>query len=328
MRDGLDREVEPLTLWNAAVAAMAQGFDLPGRGRAMAEPAAGICPDNDRPAFVAATFAGPVYLQPRDLPFGALTQSTLDAAALERLPVALADAVLALAMDRLMGAGGPGVRQSVRSLSRCEAAQMAGDESLILRIDGGWGGVADVLVQADRAVLAALMRAVLPGAKHGQWPEAVSSRIVLPCSLRLDGPTLTVARLRGLSRGDILLTTGPRLWLCAPHGRFALTPDGTNWTIDEVSMTDDLPAMDSGPMADAGDIGEVPVRLSILLAERTMTLAELQGLSRGALLPFAPEQTEAGQSVKLLANGRAIGEGQIVEVDGQPALRVARLFGQ
>lgn len=317
-----------VALWNAALLVMSQGVALPTRGRALAELTPDLMPDSDRPAFLAKTIAGPISLQPRDLPLGPLTQSTLDAGALDRLPNALADAVLALAMDRLMAAGGDAVRRAVTALSRCAVAEMAGEERLLLRVDGGWGAVAEVMVQADRAVLSDLLRALFPGMTRGQWPDALAAHVNIACTLRLGAPTLTVARLRGLSVGDLILTTGPQQWLCAPHARFALTHDGTNWTIGEVSMTDDLPAIEPGPAEALGEIGDLPVRLSILLAERTITLSELQGLSKGALLPFAPEKAEAGQSVRLLANGRPIGDGHIVEVDGQPALRIARLFGQ
>lgn len=328
MKDAGATDLGPVALWNAALLVMAQGFVLPTRGRAMAELVPDLMADPDRPTFLAKTIAGPMYLQPRDLPVGPLTQSTLDAGALDRLPAALADAVLALAMERLMAAGGDAVRRSVTALSRCAIVEMSGEERLLLRVDGGWGAVAEVMVQADRAVLSGLLRAIIPGVIHGRWPDALAAQVVLPCSLRLGAPTLSVARLRRLSVGDLLLTTGPQQWLCAPHARFALIHDGTNWTIGEVSMTDDLPAMEPGPSDAIGDIGDLPVRLSILLAERTITLAELQGLSKGALLPFAPERAEAGQAVRLLANGRTIGDGHIVEVDGQPALRIARLFGQ
>lgn len=328
MKDAGATDLGPVALWNAALLVMSQGFALPTRGRAMAELVPDLVPDADRPAFLAKTTAGPIYLQPRDLPLGALTQSTLDAGAVERLPKALADSVLALAMDRLLSAGSDAVRRSVTALARCAASEMSGEETLLLRVDGGWGALAEVMVQADRAVLADALRALFPGAKRGHWPDALAAQVILPCSLRLGAPTLSVARLRALSVGDLLLTTGPQQWLCAPHARFALLHDGTNWTIGEVSMTDDLPAMEPGPSDAINSIGDLPVRLSILLAERAMTLSELQGLSTGALLPFAPERTEAGQSVRLLANGRPIGDGHIVEVDGQPALRIARLFGQ
>lgn len=328
MKDVGATDLGPIALWNAALLVMSQGFALPTRGRAMAELVSDLAADPDRPAFLAKTTAGPIYLQPRDLPLGPLTQSTLDASALERLPKALADSVLALALDRLLSAGGDAVRRAVTAVSRCEVGEISGEETLLLRVDGGWGALAEVMVQADRGVLSDLLRVLFPAVTRGHWPDALAAQVILPCSLRLGASTLSVARLRSLSVGDLLLATGPQQWLCAPHARFALTHDGTNWTIGEVSMTDDLPAMEPGPSDGVSDIGDLPVRLSILLAERTMTLSELQGLTKGALLPFAPDQTEAGQSVRLLANGRAIGDGNIVDVDGQPALRIARLFGR
>lgn len=327
MRDELTTGLDLFTLWNAALAAMAQGFALPGRGRALAEVTAERAAP-DKPTFVAATVAGQIYLQPRDLPFAALTQSTLDADAVASLPPALGEQVWAIAAQRVLAAGGDALRAVVQGLTRCDPADMTGEEHLLLRIDGGWGAVAEVLVQADRLTLIHLARGVIPGAGRGQWPEAIAAQVTVPCGLRLGGPTVPLARLHGLVQGDLVLSSGPQPWLCAPHARFGLSHDGTNWTIGEVSMTDDLPAMEPGPTAMAGDIGDVPVRLSILLAETTLKLSDLQGLTHGALLPFVPNNPEAGQTARLLANGRPIGEGQIVEVDGIPALRVTRLFGK
>ena len=103
-----------------------------------------------------------------------------------------------------MAAGGDAVRRSVTALSRCAIVEMSGEERLLLRVDGGWGAVAEVMVQADRGVLSDLLRVLFPAVTRGHWPDALAAQVILPCSLRLGAPTLSVARLRALSVGDLL----------------------------------------------------------------------------------------------------------------------------
>ncbi|PLL11194.1 hypothetical protein C0V75_18110 [Tabrizicola sp. TH137] len=326
MRDEARLPIDPLRLWNTAVAVMADGIPLPRRGRATLVVTAEDPPQTG-PVFLLDTAAGPIFAELRHLPLGAMTQSGLDMAALSRLPPDLSGAILTHALNLLLAEAGEAARARLRSITRSEAAQMKGEERLLLRLEGLWPEPAEIALQADRAVFSTLLLDLLPAAPHRPLPDALAARITLPCTLRLAGRDLALARLRSLSPGDILLLATAAPVLHAPQAAFALHHDGTRWTIGPLAMNDDLPP--APPLADqtATDLGEVPIRLSFVLADHLLTLADLQTLTPGAHLPLDPVPATAGQPVRILANGRQIGDGHVVEVEGQPAIRIARLFG-
>ncbi len=334
MKDNLADAPDAVALWNAVAAMMGQTLALDGRTRVSLAFAPPDLPDDALAVFELATLAGPVFAGLVRLPVGAMTQSTLDQAALGLLPSALSDAVVSLCLDRLVDAAGQDLRGKLRSVTRCEPARMAGEEWIGAEVEAGWGGTAQVLFAADRAVLTGFVSAFVPRGGGGPVPAAVAVHIALPVSLRLTGRALPLARLRQLQAGDILLTGGPGLWLAAPQAWFGLVRAGDGWTIGEVAMSDEFPAQTAADVAGdarqpvATDIGEVPVRLSFVLAERVLTLHEVQALSPGAVLPFAASPPDAGQPVQILANGRPVGDGHVIDLDGQPAVRIARLFGR
>lgn len=330
MRDGLPFMPSATALWNACVAALSDGFALYGRGRAQLRLSPDIAPD-DSPTYELSTEEGPIWLQLRSLPLGAMTRSNLTQESLASLPPALSDAVLGVALDALRHSAGRGVQQAVTLTERVAVHHIPADgERILAELHGTWDEPAVLLLVADRTTLTGLTRGLVADMPRPAFPEAVARHIPVTCGLRLSRRDLPQARLARLRPGDIILPEGADLSLSAPHARFALGSDGSNWTITEVAMPDDFPetppqvAAESAPVP---DIGSLPVRLSFLLAERTLTLAELQSLTVGAMLPFQPELPQAGQSVRILANGRVIGQGNIVEVEGQPAVRIARLFG-
>ena len=54
-------------------------------------------------------------------------------------------------------------------------------------------------------------------------------------------------------------------------------------------------------------------------------VAELQELAAGAVIPLDTPTLEPGLAVRILANGTPIGEGHLVQIDDQIAIRVARM---
>lgn len=333
MKDGLPGGPDPIVLWNALLGAMAEGFGLPERGRAMVGPAASAGVAEGKPVFALDTDGGRVFVQALQLPVGGLTRGALDGAALEMLPADLADAVLDLMVGHVLAAFGTEARARVLKVARAEPGQMAGEEWLRTEVDGGWGEAAVFAIAAERKVLLALAEGVVPAVAGRAIPQGVAARIPVACSLLLDGPEVRLARLRALAVGDIVLARDG-FSFAAPHGRFRLRREGEVLTIGEVLMSDDLPesgatmpeeAAPEGAVLD--DIGGIPVRLSFLVGERVMTLDEVQGLTRGSILPIPAPAAGSSQPVRVLANGRAIGAGHLVEVEGQPAVRISSLFG-
>lgn len=328
MRGDFSTVLASAALWNACLAALTDGLPLQGQGRALLRLSSDTGPD-DSPTYELATRAGPLWLQLRQLPLGAMTRSSLTQEALSDLPPPLAEAVLSRTLDILSAVAGQAVQSAITGITRTTPAAIPADvERILAEVDGGWGDPAHLLLLGNRAVLTLLARDLAADKPRPALPEAVAARIPMACGLRLSGRDLPQARLARLRPGDIILPQAPTLSLWAPHARFGLGGDGSNWTITEVAMTDEFPQTPPhGSDDDAPDIGSLPIRLSFLLAEQTLTLAQVQALSPGAILPFQPDLPQPGQSVRILANGRAIGHGNVVEVEGQPAIRIARLFG-
>ena len=338
MKDGLALRMDPLRLWNAALSALSEGIPLAGRGRAVLR----ACPPDEamsRPVFRLDTGEGVIHAELRHLPLGPITQSTLDGDSLSRLPPALASAILSHAIGLVLRQLGQPVQARIRAIAPCEATQPPGDESLLLSLEGLWPETAELRLVSDRATLAPLLLDLMPAAAPGKWPEALAAGVHLPCSLRLAPRDLPLSRLRALGPGDILILAGAQQALHAPHATFHLIHDGSNWTIGSLDMTDDLPPaepapelapMEAGPepaAPSAPTIGDIPVRLSFVLSEHSLTVAELQNLAPGAYLPLDPAPVAPGRPVRILANGRPVGEGHLVEIDAQPAVRIARLLG-
>lgn len=329
MKDGMGLHMDPLRLWNTALSLLAEGVSLPGRGRALLR-AGSVADAASGPVFRLDTDHGAIFAELRHLPLGAITQSTLDMAALSRLPPALATAILTRAVGLILRQMGDAAQSCIRSVTGCEAAQMTGEEWLLLSVEGVWPETAEIRLAANRATLGALLRDFLPDAAPGRWPAAMAAAIHLPCSLRLAPRDLPLSRLRALGPGDILILSTARQALHAPHATFPLLHDGSNWTIGSLDMTDDLPPVEPSPdaaIAPAPTIGDVPVRLSFVLSDHSLTVAEVQALAPGAYLPLEPAPIAPGRPVRILANGRQIGEGHLVDIDSQPAVRIARLLG-
>ena len=329
MKDGMDLLIDPIRLWNTCLAVLAEGVPLAGGGRADVQPAPAVGALSG-PTFRLETASGTILMELRQLPLGAITQSALDMAALSRLPPALAESILTRAITLMLHPLERTVQTRIRAIQPAKPDHETAGEHLILRLEGIWPDSAEVCLHADRAALSPLLLDILPVAAKGRLPEAVASRITLPCSLRLAPRDLSLKRLQGLMPGDILIPAAAKQVLHAPHAAFDISHDGTNWIIGSLDMTDPLPSAEPSTQsteAPIPDIGEIPIRLSFVLSEHSLTVAELQNLTKGAYLPLDPAPTTPGQPVRILANGRPIGEGHVVEIDSQPAVRIARLFG-
>lgn len=75
---------------------------------------------------------------------------------------------------------------------------------------------------------------------------------------------------------------------------------------------------------DAESLEAVPVRLSFDVGQLEVPLGEVRRLQAGSILPVSRGMAEL---VEISANGRRIGTGELVDVEGTPAVRIVRLFG-
>ncbi len=179
------------------------------------------------------------------------------------------------------------------------------------------------------------------GAIVGGWPVApfAMTRFPLPAVLRIGTTRLTIAVLASLRAGDaVLLQTASNgramlviaeTWTAAAqHGsdgwRLLEAPRpsqdlGTmEWTMQNADAAEGLPG--EAPIADPD---ELPVLLTFDVGRLDIPLGELRRLGTGSVLELGRSTTEL---VRISANGRQIGQGELVEVEGAAAVRIVRLF--
>ncbi|VTU22817.1 Yop proteins translocation protein Q [Variovorax sp. PBL-H6] len=114
--------------------------------------------------------------------------------------------------------------------------------------------------------------------------------------------------------GHIILQLGPGVGLrCELRGQLLQVIQG----VHEIMLEPD----DADESA-AGILDGVPVRLTFDLGDREIALAELQTLQPGYLFNLGRDPRG---SVNIRANGRLIGEGELVDIEGRIGVCVLRL---
>ena len=82
-------------------------------------------------------------------------------------------------------------------------------------------------------------------------------------------------------------------------------------------------ASDAASATPVASLADLPVRLSFDLGELSLTLAQLQALQPGQALALGRPLDGA---VRVRANGVLIGEGELVQIDGQLGVSLSRLW--
>lgn len=277
---------------------------------------------------------------------GELAAPLLDGTSLAQLPPELAQAILEAALAdlftalRALGRGEPSLLQAAAGGSPpagCHHAVQA-----LLRQEDGAAALAATLHADSLGLL--LMAGLLakrpprPAAPDGAWPLRLPAEI--GCT-RLTADELTL-----LGPGDVVLLAVSHiaeqrtLWLSmdGEHGlRVQLPPPSSSdpqeapaapalvvthaWSAlmpnPEPSATE--PSATDTPLA---TLDALPVRLSFDLGDITLTLAQARALQPGHTLELA---RPLSGGVRIRANGALIGEGDLVEIDGQLGVSVRTL---
>lgn len=91
----------------------------------------------------------------------------------------------------------------------------------------------------------------------------------------------------------------------------------------EAPITEPETAPSETPALDPVDLDEVEIRLSFHAGQTTMALRDLRALAPGAII----EMTEpANAVVDIVANGRVVGAGEMIDVAGRRAVQIRRIF--
>jgi type III secretion protein Q len=273
-----------------------------------------------------------------------------DGVRIDTLPPELATAAVTAALRQVLdglqslGRGAPqlvALQTTPVEVTPRDTAAFAHVCELLLRAEAGPQAIAGVLWTDTLGLL------LLAGLVARRAPQPGPLDEALPLALRAEigHSRLSAGDLAALAPGDVLLLdaawTGPRrvLWLSA-DGRAGLhvqlsapaddTADGTPPA--PPSLTVLSPWTATMPVADnavdpatfsAASLDDVPLRVSFDLGELTLTLAQLRAMQPGQVLELGHPLAGA---VRIRANGALVGDGELVEVDGQLGVSVRTLF--
>ncbi len=139
---------------------------------------------------------------------------------------------------------------------------------------------------------------------------------------------LSPEEIAQVSPGDILVAQrGAAALFPNDFGKgWTLVPDASNVTAFKVDKYFERSAsLESGgevqQESERPDIQALPLRLLVVLGQKEFTLAEIQSLSSGTVVELNVAKSDP---VRLMVNGRILGEGELVDVDGSLAVKVLR----
>jgi type III secretion system YscQ/HrcQ family protein len=178
------------------------------------------------------------------------------------------------------------------------------------------------------------MRQAAPPPPQG----AASTVIAWKFPVSLGSVSVSAAELAGLEVEDVLIPSF-RLELLLPHrfdrGWTALPEDSvaensaglrnlSRLRIDkyferEPVNTEDAPPDTPAEPNRAPDLSRLPVRVHVILADKELTLPEAAALTKGSILDLECEKTGV---VTLAVNGKVLGEGQLVDIEGRLGVRI------
>lgn len=275
------------------------------------------------------------------LPAAAIEQTlagVLDGAALPPLPSTLADAVLEAGVDALLqdlqalGRGTPQLLDWGPALPDTLQALPPHACDLYLAADDGVHAIAGSLHMDG---LGLLLVAGLVG-KRPPLPGPLDDSVPVALRAEVGFTRLPATDAAAIAPGDVVLldaffaTTDRALWLsrdgtAGVHVQWPAPSDATSpprLTVIQ-PWTETMPASPDAPPAQAATLDSVPVRLSFDLGEVSLTLAQLRALQPGQTLDLGHPLAGA---VRIRANGALVGEGDLVEIDGQIGVSVRHLF--
>jgi type III secretion protein Q len=165
-----------------------------------------------------------------------------------------------------------------------------------------------------------------------------TDKLAITVSARVAAATLSVGEVAGLSPGDVVLVDehcrqpltaiaviGEHLVACleltAAGGRIVTGPVRGRGSAWEWSM-EKVPDAAQGDVAE-GNLDDLPVKLVFELGRLDLSLGEVRKLAPGAVVPLVRPVEE---SLVIIANGRRIGRGMLVQIGDSLGVRLTRLF--
>lgn len=263
------------------------------------------------------------------LPWGVARRLTGVSAegAMEEDAAIVLEAALEKALDQVEGIGGfalrfVALRMGFKDLPVDTTLNLQGKDT-----GGSFVQMRQSMVLSNEAAQALVSVLEPRRAKRGDLPG-----LDLSVAWETDAITLSAAALRALEVGDAIeIDKGDQQGRVVLNGQqyAGATRDGTTVTLttgfapifkDEENEMSEAAPVDTAPETNVDDI---EVRLSFRAGQTSLPLKTLRGLAPGAVI----EMTDpANAVVDIVANGRVVGAGELIDVAGRRAVQVRRLF--
>jgi len=141
--------------------------------------------------------------------------------------------------------------------------------------------------------------------------------------------TLTIDEVRQLEAGDVVLFDShaqmllPRNFkkgwnISFTDGNFSTAKLDNSFEGDTTAV---VQAPDNEKAGDSVDLESLPVLLHVIVATKEMTLSEANGLAPGTILEL---KRDLSNIVQLAVNGKIVGHGQLVDIDGKLGVRIGK----
>jgi len=259
------------------------------------------------------------------------------------LPSDLGLALIQHAIDRLAGASAAGSPAASEGAFPCVEGWMSPESAAalpyLLEVGAASGAEGERILGRILIDLPGLRRLAEQAVAEppDEWLAAWNG-IPLPVVFELGWVDLPLNELQSIRLQDVLLPDGwwdpedkkaaclrigPRIGIAV---RFP-AQDGQCIAIKVKNMEQESGIAVSNDAAsalqfDALQLGEVPIRLTFDLGERSMTLRELNGVAAGYLFDLGLPPDRA---VNLRINGVRVGEGELIDIDGRVGVAVTRI---
>ncbi len=196
--------------------------------------------------------------------------------------------------------------------------------SITLALPGA-SGVFRLFVPMD---LMASVQQWVPGLTRNCLPESIRWRF----PLSLGHVELTPQELQSLEASDVVLfnevaellfpATGKRGWKGLLE-RAEVSRFRVDQYFERSCRMESKGESETKTSAEAGDrrpdFNQLPVLLHVVLGEKELSLAEANGLIPGSILEL---ETREGEPVDLAVNGKRVGKGELVNVDGKLGVKI------
>jgi type III secretion protein Q len=177
-------------------------------------------------------------------------------------------------------------------------------------------------------------KSINPPPLAGEGREAAAIEWPATVCVRVAAATFAVGEIATLSPGDVVMADQScqqmqtAVHLVAPvdlttaGAQIAARPTRARGSLWEWSMEN---GGDRSPtdVLQKTDLDDIPVKLLFELGRIELSLAEIRQLAPGALIAL---QRPLEDSVDILANGRRIGRGNLVQIGDSLGIRITRLF--